>query len=361
MRIYRRRETDDASWWAYHYAGGKPHRKSMRAADKREALRRAREWAQKLDESYSEKRERVMLSTAIQSFLDHCGRNELARQTVRNYAARLKRFLARNGDEDISLWTPDDAYMRIAEYLEKRAVEITSMKQERVPIGTFFNYIRAKRWYRGENPADAKLHLRRKPRRRMKDTKRCTTPEEALVLRREGQKSILWPVLMLTRWAGLRRGEACTVRWSEVELDKGYLDVTGHEWGRKHPRRVWLAPWIVLQLQLLRPAQVPGDGKWPVWPYHVDVATKELRAFCGEHGLRQITFNDLRASFATECYRRGMTPAQESRIVGHGVAVAEKHYLEYEAEEARGLLPPDPLTEAGGNGEDDGKRTANTG
>lgn len=163
-------------------------------------------------------------------------------------------------------------------------------------------------------------------------------------------------------WSGLRGGEACTVRWSEINLDKGYLDVTGHEWGRKHPRRVWLAPWVVMQLKMLRPARVPGDGKWPVWPYHVDVATKELRQFCDVNGLRRITFNDLRASFASECYRRGMTPAQESRIVGHGVAVAEKHYLEYEAEEARGLLPPDPLTETAGGGEPQSDaKTARTG
>ncbi len=212
MKIYRRRETDGAAWWAYHYAGGKPHRKSMQTTNKRAALRKAREWVQRLDESFSEKRETVMLSTAVQSFLDHCRANELARQTVRNYTARLKKFAAFVGDKDISLWSPEDAYLEISRYLEARSQEITSTKQDRVPIGTFFNYVRAKRWYRGENPANAKLHLHRKPRRRMKDTKRCTTPEEDLVLRREGQKSALWPVLMLTRWAGLRRGEACTVR-----------------------------------------------------------------------------------------------------------------------------------------------------
>lgn len=39
-----------------------------------------------------------------------------------------------------------------------------------------------------------------------------------------------------------------------------------------------------------------------------------------------------------------LTPTQESSIVGHSIAVAEKHYSEYEAKEARALLPPDPLT-----------------
>ena len=133
-----------------------------------------------------------------------------------------------------------------------------------------------------------------------------------------------------------------------MNLDKGYLDVTGHEWCRKHPRRVWLAPWVVLQLQMLRPARVPDDGRWPVWPWHVDTATKELADLCEKHGLRQITFNDLRASFSTDCFDCGLTPKQESKIVGHSAAVAEKHYSEYEAQEARALLPPDPLYGDGG-------------
>jgi len=286
---------------------------------------------------------------------------DLLRKTLHGYASRLKKFLAFNGDEDVSLWTPREARGKVRDHLESRTSEISHLENDRVPIGTFFNYLRAKEWYNGENPADAKVHLRRRPRRRMKETKRCTTPEEDLVLRREGQNSIIWPVLLLARWAGLRRGEACTVRWNEIDLDKGYLNVTGHEWGRKHPRRVTLAPWIVLQLRMLKPARVPGDGAWPVWPYHVDVASKELKELCKRHPLREITFNDLRASFATECYRRGMTPAQESRIVGHGVAVAEKHYLEYEAEEARALLPPDPLTEVGDNEPTETKKAANTG
>lgn len=343
MKIYRRR--DSKTWWAYHRAGGKTHRRSVGTGDRRKAEKKAREWSHQLDDLCSVQREEIRLSTAIQSFIEHCRRGGLSKQTVRNYVGRLRRFLSHVGDEDLSTWTADDACVKVAEYLSARSHEVSSTKHDRLRLSAFFNYLRAKRWYRGENPADAKLHLRRKPRRRMKETKRCTTPKEDLTLRRDGQKSVLWPVILLTRWVGLRRGEACTLRWNEVHLDEGYLDVTGHEWGRKHPRRVWLAPWVVLQLRMLRPARVPGNGEWPVWPFHIDVATKELKAFCEKHGLRQITFNDLRASFATECYRRGMTPAQESRIVGHGVSVAEKHYLEYEADEAREKLPPDPLTE----------------
>lgn len=346
MKIYRRRGTDGAAWWGYHYAGGKAHRKSMQTADKRKARARAREWAARLDDFHSEKREEIELSTAIAGFLEHCRLRKLSVQTIRSYEGRLRRFLAFNGDEDVSAWAGDDAHRKLSCFLESRMHEVESTKHDRVRLSAFFNFMRAKRWYRGENPADAKLHFREDTRgKELKQQQRTLSAEEDMLLRKKGQESILWPILLLTRWVGLRRGEACTVRWSEVNLDEGYLDVTGHEWGRKHPRRVRLAPWVVLQLRMLRPARVPGGGAWPVWPYHIDRATKELKAFCEAHGLRRITFNGLRATFVTECFRRGMTPLQESRIAGHGVAVAERHYSEYQADEARWLLPGDPLTE----------------
>jgi hypothetical protein len=116
-----------------------------------------------------------------------------------------------------------------------------------------------------------------------------------------------------------------------------------------------------IALKALKPAWLPEDGNWPVWPRHIDYATDALAEFCEAHGLRRIEFNDLRASLATEGYKRGMTPAQESRIAGHSTAVAEKHYLEYEATEARALLPPDPLTEVDEDEPDDGSAEAAVG
>ena len=115
----------------------------------------------------------------------------------------------------------------------------------------------------------------------------------------------------------MRRGEACSLLWSEISLDEGYADVVGHEGGRKHPRRVGLAPWVVLQLRTLQPNWLPENGKWPVWPRHLDTATEELQAFCDEHLGRRVSYNDLRATFTTECFERGLTPKQESMIVGH--------------------------------------------
>jgi len=344
LKVYRRPGSKmyQMSCWA----GGKRHRESTRVADERKAWKIGREWERRLEEHDSVARVEVSLSVAIDTFIENCRESGLAKTTVDHYRGRLTRFLGYTGDQDLSEWTPDDAYDRVAQHLVTRSHEVADTKHDRLVLSAFFNYLRAKRWYKGANPADAKLHGLRRPRHRLKKPARCTTREEDLVLRREGHKSILWPVILLTRWAGMRRGEACTLRWSELDLEQGYADVVGHELGRKHPRRVWLAPWVVMQLRSMRPAWQPEPDGLPLWLKHPDTATHMMDEFCGIHFARRITFNDLRASFVTEGEKRGLTPTEESKIVGHSVEIAQRHYSEYEARNARWKLPPDPLTEA---------------
>ena len=132
---------------------------------------------------------------------------------------------------------------------------------------------------------------------------------------------------------------------NEVGLKEGYVDVVGHEGGRKHPRRVWLSPGIVLQLRRFEAGWLPENCKWPVVPFRPETANKELAEFCKTHLDRRIGFHDLRASWVTEVFKRGMTVEQESIIGGHSPEVARKYYSEHDAREAIGKLPPDPLTE----------------
>jgi integrase len=354
VKVYRR----DGSkvFWMVHRAGGKRHRRSTGTRSEGEALQIAREWARGLDEHYAVKRTEIRLSAAMNSFFKHCQDHHLARRTVQGYAHRLRDYLEYVGDVDISTWMRDDARKVTLSYLDSRTSRVRSAANVRVPVGTFFNYLRAMNWYIGENPADAKLQPKRRPRKRLdaKKPRRRTSAREDLVLRREGVKSRLWPVILLTRWAGMRRGEACLIRWNEIDLDAFRADVVGHEGARKHPRSVWLSDFVVDELRKLKPSR--EEGLQPLWPRHPDTATDEFRAFCEEHLTRRLTFNDLRASLTTDCFDNGMTAKQESKIVGHSAAVAERHYEEYEAAEARRLLPGDPLLGTGGGGEPHGKR-----
>ena len=53
--------------------------------------------------------------------------------------------------------------------------------------------------------------------------------------------------------------------------------------------------------------------------------------------------NDLRASWVTEVFERGMTAQEEVKLGGHSPAVAEKYYSDYTAMGARDKMPTDPL------------------
>jgi integrase len=288
----------------------------------------------------------IALSAAIESYIQSCTTQELAKSTVKGYRVALTRFLNFVGDLDLATLENEAAIKHIGAYLEHRREvdQIRYLHKDRIVFSGFFNYLRgaSRRWYRGENPATAKVQDVKNPRKQLRP-KRCTSEEEDLILRTEGHKSPLWPMILLARWAGMRRGEICTLRWSEVNLTEGYADVVGHELGRKHPRRVGLAPWVVVQLRTIRPPWLPEGQDWPVWPFHYTTASHMLEEFCAKHLKRQVTYNALRASFATEGYGSGMTAEEEASMAGHSPAVARRHYLEWAALEARFKLPGDPL------------------
>jgi integrase len=319
-------------------------RKALCTPNQREAEKKAREWVAEVDQRKAEPRENVALSAAIESYLAHCTASHLAVTTVKGYRLKLKQFLTFTGDVNLADWDNEATIAQVGAFLDHRreVAQVEDIKGERVVLSGFFNYLRAKRWHRGENPADAKLHNLKRPRKRLRP-KRGTTEAEDLILRIEGQKTPLWPLILLAQWAGMRRGEICTLRWSEIDLVKGYADVVGHELGRKHPRRVWLVPWVVVQLRAIRPPWLPDGQDWPVWPFHPATASDMWAAFCDAHIHREIGFNGLRASWATESYASGMTAEEEAQIGGHIPEVARKHYVEWSAEKARFKLPGDPL------------------
>ena len=130
-------------------------------------------------------------------------------------------------------------------------------------------------------------------------------------------------------------------QWGPDEKQQ-YAVVCGeYEVGRKHPRTVGLAPWVVLQLKLFRAQQHPASDK--VYPYHEDTSCKDFAKFRKKYISRYITLKHLRRSFTNEGYECGLTAEEEAAMAGHSIEVAQKYYLDWRAMEARKKLPADPL------------------
>ncbi len=131
----------------------------MGTADKRKANKAGHAWAKDLDERFAVQRVEVNLSTAIESYLKHCAKAGLTSKTVRGYRYHLAYFLRHQGDISLSDWDEDEALDKVSEFLDWRleACQMLSIKADRIVLSGFFNYLRSKRWWKGINPADAKL------------------------------------------------------------------------------------------------------------------------------------------------------------------------------------------------------------
>ena len=230
IRVYRR--PGSKVYQMDVWIGKRRFRKSAGTANERVANTKARAWVEGLRERFSAGGTEIGPTMAVDFFIDHCQRLGRAKLTVDGYRSRLKYFVAWVGDVDLREWTPDVARTKVDEYLTDRENAVKSVDHDRIALSVLFNFLKSKKWYKGENPANAKLHVHRKqPSTARMKPKRCTTASEDEIIRREGAKTRLWPVLLLTRWAGMRRGEACKLGVASRTMTmQGRMQNWMHEW-----------------------------------------------------------------------------------------------------------------------------------
>lgn len=144
--------------------------------------------------------------------------------------------------------------------------------------------------------------------------------------------------IALSLWAGLRIGEACALRWEDVDLKGRSLRVEGtlqrlYDYGSGHTRlllgspktassrrEVPLAPALSALLRQLRPkgyspyvCALPGH-EGPLEP-------RTLRVYFGlllsRLGIRRVNYHGLRHTFATRCIEAGVDAKTVSALLGH--------------------------------------------
>jgi integrase len=194
----------------------------------------------------------------------------------------------------------------------------------------------------------------------------------------------LGPMFELIAMTGLRRGEACGLRWVDVDLERGCLWVRqqivqlGHETVIGPPktasgedRRVDLDEQTMGTLLAHRLAQDAERAAWgEAWAgsglvftredgsaWHPETVTKRFRDLTIEAGLRPVRLHDLRHGQASLMLAAGVPLAVVSKRLGHSsitiTSDTYSHLLEgvgrQAAEAASGLVPraprPDPARE----------------
>jgi len=152
----------------------------------------------------------------------------------------------------------------------------------------------------------------------------------------------VYGVLVLT---GLRRSELCGLRWQDVDLESGFIEVKwrrttagsaiveGAPKTRRARRRIPLDP---MAAQLLRDRAAQRDeqrSQWAddwcedadvyVWASEdgsvasPDLLTSEFKRFCSRAGITNVGLHGLRHSFAAAAISAGMAGYSLSRMMGH--------------------------------------------
>jgi len=135
---------------------------------------------------------------------------------------------------------------------------------------------------------------------------------------------------------GLRRGEACGLKWECVDLDAGKITVAGNlcytpakgvymdtpKSGKS--RAVDIAPGIVALLRQLRQEQAAGGLSHYVFsqegspePMHPQSPTRYMKKFAARYGVADLHPHKLRHSFASVAITNGADVASVSEKLGH--------------------------------------------
>jgi integrase len=157
---------------------------------------------------------------------------------------------------------------------------------------------------------------------------RVLSPEElarlgAVLRGHEADRPMACHAVRLIALTGLRREEACGLRWREVDQDGSHLRLSVSKTGRS------TRPLGKAALQFL--ATLRGQSEW-VFPNRNGTGSADLKkaiaALFDEAGLKDARSHDLRRTFASAAAELGYSDATIAELIGHARrGVTERHYI----------------------------------
>jgi integrase len=254
----------------------------------------------------------ISVNALVDEFLQSRVHARLSETHLADLRYRLGHFSASFGEAPVRTLTP-----RVLEdWLHALELSPTSVNNFRARLCTLFNYA-LKRSYLSTNPL-----LAVEPIKVVEEAPEIFTPSQLQEVL-EAAPPDLVPALAVGAFAGLRTAELFRLEWSEVDLNRGFVQVTAAKAKSARRRLIpisanlaeWLAPYARLTGKVYRATR----GQ-----FHIQAGTAALKA-----GLVRWPKNGLRHSYASYHLALHQNAPELSLNMGHtSPAMVFNHYRE---------------------------------
>jgi integrase len=190
-------------------------------------------------------------------------------------------------------------------------------------LGGIYSWGEKRGFVQGSNPVRGVETARSEARDRV-----CTTAElralGEVLIQQEAAKPAAVAALKLVALSGLRREEACGLRWSEIDEAGRCLRLAATKTGKS------VRPLGTPALALLK--SLPRRSETWVFPNEFDSGSAELKkpisALFNMAGLQDARSHDLRRTFASAAADEGYSDATIAALLGHSQrSVTARHYI----------------------------------
>jgi integrase len=151
----------------------------------------------------------------------------------------------------------------------------------------------------------------------------CNTP----------QRAHLKAILICALDTGMRQGEIFSLRWRDVDLENGLLNIQAFHTKTMKERQVAITTRLKLELERLK-ADAPDNPDGLVFGI-VDNVKRSFTAARSKAGLNDVRFHDLRHTAATRLVGAHIPLSEVGRVLGHSQSNTTYRYVNANVETAK--------------------------
>jgi len=131
----------------------------------------------------------------------------------------------------------------------------------------------------------------------------------------------------------MRQGEILSLRWRDVDLENGLLNIQAFHTKTMKERQVAITTRLAIELEQLR-ASAPNDYEGLVFGI-LDNVKRSFTAARNTAGLNDVRFHDLRHTAATRLVGAHIPLSEVGRVLGHTQANTTYRYINANVETAK--------------------------